>query len=184
MENHMELRTEELVGIIEEVGTDVCGALFDPANTVIVLDDPMRAIKMLGENILCTSARDFMVYQSDEGATMQCTSIGKGLVDYKFYSKFLAENCPGVPIHIETIGSKAQSIPFLKPEFWEGFQDVPASEIVDFLKRIKLGSPVEVATPSVGIDIKQFEIDQQVAMLHESIEYLRKECNVGLKSYH
>jgi 3-oxoisoapionate decarboxylase len=100
MENHIELRTEELVRIIEEEGRDVCGALFDLANTVIVLDDPMRALKMLGKNILCTSARDFMVYPSDEGATVQCTSIGKGMVDYKFYYRFLAENCPGVPIHI------------------------------------------------------------------------------------
>jgi hypothetical protein len=72
----------------------------------------------------------------------------------------------------------------LKPEFWEGFQDVPASGIVDFLKRIKEGSPVEVPTPPARVDKKQFEIDQQVAMLHESIEDLRKECNVGFKSYH
>jgi len=181
MENHQELRSEELLRIINETGTDVCGALLDPANTVCVMDDPMRAIKILGKHILCTSARDFTVYETADGATMQCTTIGQGLVDYKYYANFLAENCPGVPIHVETIGSNKRSIPFLKPEFWDGFPDLPASEIVDFLKRIKDGEPIEIAEPPAGADKKQFDIEQQQIMLQKSLDYLRSECGAGLK---
>ncbi|MFC2081443.1 sugar phosphate isomerase/epimerase family protein [Bacteroidota bacterium] len=182
MENHQDLRTEEVLRIIHEVGPDACGALLDPANTVRVMDDPKRALKMLGEHIICTSARDFMVYESEEGATMQCTVIGQGLMDYKFYTNFLAENCPGVPIHVETIGSGKRSIPFLKPDFWDGFPDLPASEIVDFLQRIRLGRPIEIEGPPVGEDKKKFEIEQQQMMLQKSLDYLRRECGAGLKS--
>lgn len=182
VENHGELRTEDVLRIIHEVGTDVCGALLDPENTVRVMDDPKRALKMLGKHILCTSVRDFMVYESEEGATIQCTAIGQGMMDYKFYTKFLAENCPGVPIHVETIGSAKRSIPFLKPEFWDGFPDLPASGIVDFLKRIKLGQPIEIPEPPAGIDKKKFDIEQQQIMLQKSLDYLRKECGAGLRS--
>jgi len=181
IENHGELRTEEVLRIINETGTDICGALLDPANTVGVMDDPMRALQMLGEHIICTSARDFMVYETEEGATIQCTAIGQGLMDYKFYTNFLAENCPGVPIHVETVGSGKRSIPFLKPEFWDGFPDLPASEIVDFLKRIRLGQPLEIAEPPVGGDKKEFDLEQQEIMLQASLDYLRRECGAGQK---
>ncbi|MFC2081444.1 sugar phosphate isomerase/epimerase family protein [Bacteroidota bacterium] len=183
MENHGELRTEELLRIINETGTDICGALFDPNNTVGVMDDPMRGLKMLGKHILCTSVRDFVVYETEEGATSQSTAIGQGLMDYKFYTNFLAEHCPGVPIHVETVGSAKRSIPFLKPEFWDGFPDVHSSEIVDFLQRIRHGQPVEIAEPPAGADKNKFDIEQQQFMLQQSLDYLRRECGAGLKSY-
>ena len=182
VENHGELRAEDVLRIIHDVGTDVCGALLDPTNTVVVLDDPKRELKMLGQHILCTSVRDFMVYESEAGATMQCTAVGQGLMDYKFYTKFLAENCPGVPIHVETIGSEKRLIPFLTPEFWDGFPDLNASGMVDFLQRIRLGKPIDIAELPAGMDKKEFDIEQQKIMLQESIDYLRNECGAGLKS--
>ncbi len=181
MENHMELRTEELLRIIHEVGADVFGVMLDLANTICVMDDPMRAMKLLGKHIIGTHVRDFTVYETEEGATMQCTAIGQGMMDYKFYANFLAENCPGVPMHVETIGSEKYSIPFLKPEFWVGFPDLHASDMVDFLKRIKLGKPFEIAELPTGMDKKQFDIEQQKITLQKSLNYLRKECGVGLK---
>ena len=182
VENHQDLRAEDVLRIIEEVGPDACGALLDPANTIRVLDDPMRALKMLGKHILCSSVRDFTVYESEEGATMQCATIGQGLMDYKFYSNFLAENCSGVPLHVETIGSEKLSIPFFKPEFWDGFPNLYASGMTDFLQRIRLGKPVDIPQPPVGMDKRKFEIEQQIRMLQESLDYLRNECAVGLKS--
>jgi sugar phosphate isomerase/epimerase len=182
VENHQDLRAEEVLRIISEVGPDVCGALLDPANTVQVMDDPIRAMNILREHILCTSARDFMVYQTEEGATQQCTAIGQGMLDFKYYTRFFAENCPGVPIHVETVGSGKRSIPFLKPDFWDGFPDLPASGIVDFLKRIRLGRPLEIAEPPAGEDKEKFSIEQQGRMLQQSLDYLRRECGAGLRA--
>ncbi|MCU0473117.1 MAG: sugar phosphate isomerase/epimerase [Bacteroidales bacterium] len=183
IENHEELRTEELLRIIYETGTDICGALLDPANAVGVMEDPIRALHgELGKHILCTSARDYMVYETEEGATMQCTTIGNGLMDYKYYTNFLAENCPGVPIHVETVGSRKKSIPFLQPEFWKGFPDLPATAIVDFLKLIRLGHPLKISEAPAGTDKKKFEIEQQQSELQKSVDYLRRECGAGLKS--
>jgi hypothetical protein len=52
---------------------------------------------------------------------------------------------------------------------------------VDFLKRIKLGQPVEIPESPVGMDKKKFDIEQQQIMLQKSLDYLRRECGVGLK---
>ena len=123
-----------------------------------------------------------MVWETDNGAMFQWTAIGEGLMDYKFYTNFLAENCPGVPFHVETISNSQRPIPFLTPEFWDGFPDLPASGIVDFLKLLRSGYALEIAEPPAGTDKKAFDIEHQENELLKSLDYLRRECGAGLKS--
>jgi hypothetical protein len=103
-------------------------------------------------------------------------------MDFKYYTKFLSENCPGVPIHIETISNSPRSIPYLKPEYWDGFPDLPAFGIIDFLKLIRQGHPIEVDKAPTGTDKKAFDIENQKNELLKSVAYLRNECGAGLKS--
>jgi sugar phosphate isomerase/epimerase len=181
-ENHAgDLRSEELLEIINETGTDICGAFYDPGNAVWAMEDPMHALEILGKNILCTSVRDVMVWATEEGAMYQWTSIGKGLMDYKYYTRYLSENCPGVPLHVESISNSQRSIPFLKTEFWDGFPDLPASGIIDFLKLVRKGRQLKIDEPGAGTDKRAFDIKHQETELLRSLEFLRKECGAGLK---
>ena len=182
LENHMgDLRSKELLALINETGTDICGALFDPANAVWAMEDPMDALNILGSNIVCTSVRDVMVWETNEGAVFQGMAIGEGLLDYRQYSKTMAELCPGVPLHVETISNSAREVPFLKPEFWKGFPKLLAADIIDFLRLVRKGNPQEILYPPAGMNKKDFDIKQQQTELMSSYNYLRKYCNAGLK---
>ncbi len=182
-ENHAgDMRSDELLELINETGTDICGAFYDPGNAIWAMEDPMLALEVLGKHIICSSVRDVMVWETEYGALYQWTAIGEGLMDYKYYTKFLRENCPNVPLHVETISNSQRPIPFLKPEFWDGFPDLPASGIVDFLKLVRIGSPLEIEEPPEGTDRKLFDIEHQEEELLNSLEYLREECGAGLKS--
>ena len=181
-ENHAgDMRTEELLTILNETGTDICGALFDPANAAWALEDPMVSLKELGSTIICTSVRDIQVWETDEGATFQGMAIGEGILDFPQYAKTMADLCPGVPLHIETISNSARPIPFLKPEFWEGFKNLKAEGLVDFLRIIKKGTPQEIIDPPKGMNQKEFDIEHQQSELTKSVHYLRVYCNAGLK---
>lgn len=182
-ENHAgDLRSEELLALINETGTDICGALYDPVNAVWAMEDPMKAITILGSAIVCTSVRDVAVWETNEGATFQGMAIGEGMLDFKLYADTLARLCPGVPMHVETISNSARPVPFLKPEFWKGFPTLKAADIVDFLNLAKKGKPLEISTPPAGIAQKDFDIGLQQTELLKSFDYLRKNCNAGLKS--
>lgn len=181
-ENHAgDLRSDELLTLVNETGTDICGALFDPANAVWALEDPMVALKKLGSTIICTSVRDIQVWETDEGATFQGMAIGEGILDFQQYAKTMADLCPGVPLHVETISNSARTIPFLNPEFWEGFPNLKAKGLVDFLRMVKKGSPQEIIDPPKGMNQKEFDIELQQKELLKSFEYLRMNCHVGLK---
>ncbi|HUX55658.1 MAG TPA: TIM barrel protein [Bacteroidales bacterium] len=182
-ENHAgDLCSTELLELITETGTDICGALFDPANAVWAMEDPMEALKILGSTIICTSVRDITVWETDEGATFQGMAIGEGMLDYRIYAETMAELCPQVPLHVETISNSARPIPFLKPEFWKGFPNLPAAEIISFLTMARKGKPVEIVTAPQGKSKKDFDIELQQSELLKSFDYLRKNCNAGLKS--
>jgi len=182
-ENHAgDLRSDELLALINATGTDICGALFDPANALWALEDPMEALKKLGSVIVCTSVRDVKVWETAEGATFQGMAIGEGMLDYQAYSKTMTELCPGVPLHVETISNSARPIPFLKPEFWKGFPNLKAEEIIGFLNMARKGKALEIVSPPQGKSQKDFDIEQQQTELLKSFEYLRKYCNSGLKT--
>jgi len=182
-ENHAgDMRSEELLELINETGSDICGAFFDPGNAIYAMEDPRRAMEKVGRQIINAQARDVMIWSSQDGAIFQWTAIGDGLMDYKHYTRYMSENCPGVPIHVETISNSPRSIPYLQPEFWDGFPDLTAYGIVDFLKLVRQGRPMEIVKPAAGMNQKEFDIKHQRSELVKSFEYLRKNCNAGLKS--
>jgi hypothetical protein len=73
-------------------------------------------------------------------------------------------------------------VPFLKPEYWTGWPDLTASGMVDFLKLVRRGSPIDVAIAPPGMDKKTFESETQKDDLLKSVEYLRQNCGAGLKT--
>ncbi|NQV32057.1 MAG: TIM barrel protein [Phycisphaeraceae bacterium] len=180
-ENHAgDLRSEELLGLIEQVGTDICGVMLDPGNALWAMEDPMKQIQMLGPHVVCTSVRDYMVWESKEGATFQWTAIGDGLMDVPAFTRHMATLCPGVPLFIESISNSQRPIPFLTSDFWKGYPNLRAADLVDFLTLCRRGRPINVAAAPPGMDKKMFEKANQQAEFEKSITYLRDRCEAGI----
>lgn len=182
-ENHAaDLRSEELLAAIEEVGTDVCGVMLDPGNGLWAMEDPMLHLQTLSPHVVCNSLRDYMVWQTPEGATFQWTAVGDGLMDVSTYVKTLARSKPGMPVFVESISNSARPIPFLTDEHWKGYPNLKASDITDFLKLCRRGHEIETDQPTAGMDKKEFDRKHQRNEFLKSIDYLRKHCNAGLKT--
>jgi len=182
IENHAgDLRAEEILKIVEATGTDICGILYDPANAVWVLENPMETLKKLKKHILCTSVRDVIVWQTKDGAKYQCKAVGEGMLNFKKYVKIVAKNCPGVPIHVESISNSVINIPFQTAAFLKGFPDLTREEIDKFRTLASKGKTQYLLTPKNGVSKEEFEIKLQKEELQKSFAYLRNHCNTGLK---
>ncbi|MEX0320991.1 MAG: sugar phosphate isomerase/epimerase family protein [Puniceicoccaceae bacterium] len=181
-ENHAgDLRSEEILTIIKEAGPDICGSMLDPGNGLWALEDPMKQIQILGPHVLCTSIRDYMVWESEGGATFQWTRIGNGLMDPPAFANHLATLAPGVPFFVETISNSARPLPFLTDEHMAGFPKLKAEGLLDFLRLLRRGKPLELAMPPAGMDQREFDQKHQKEELLKSFKYLRKHCNCGIK---
>ncbi len=179
-ENHCgDMRSKELLSLIHDTGTDICGALFDPANALWAMENPMQALDVLGSTIICTSVRDVAIWESEEGAIFQGKAIGEGIIDFPLFAETLSRVSPGVPLHVETISNSARPISFLKPGFWEGFPDLPTSEFIEFLKLVKEGSPLKIELPPAGMTQREFDIELQQSELLKSLDFLQDHCHIN-----
>jgi len=175
VENHAgDMRSEEVLEIVETVGTDICGVMLDPGNSVWAMEDPMYQIEKLGKHVLCTSVRDYRIWESENGATLSWTAIGEGAMDFVKYTELMSELCPGAPLQIETISNLRLEIPFLKDQFWEGYPDLKAYHLQEFFTMLRDEGSVEIP---INTDLKGAAAQEdQKQELIKSIDYLRKNC--------
>jgi sugar phosphate isomerase/epimerase len=175
VENHAgDLRSEELLQLIQAAGTDSTGVMLDPGNAVWAMEDPMRQLEQLGPHVLCTSVRDWMVWESPEGATFQWTAIGEGLMDVPAFLGLMQRHCPAAPLNLEIISNSPRPIPFLRRDHWQVYPNLPAAGIVDFLALCRRGRPLELVKPPAGTDPKAFEKQYQRSEFERSVAYLRR----------
>ncbi len=178
IENHAgDMQAWELVTLIEAAGKDYVGATLDSGNACWTLEDPMDSLEVLGPYTLTTGLRDSMVWEVPDGAKVQWTATGEGLVDQKAYFKRFAELCPGVPANLEVISGFARESPYFKRDFWRQYPKARASDFAAFLAMAKRGHPLE---PHHSPD-KNAEQEYQKSELERSLKYCKEVLGLGLK---
>lgn len=174
VENHAgDMQSHELKGLVEAAGTSYVGVNIDPGNAVWALEDPMRHLEVLGPHTICTSVRDSMVWEDENGAVVQWTAVGEGLLDFAAYAKRFAELAPGVPLQVETISGFAKPFPYLQNEFWAAYPNAKAEAFAGFVALSKRGKPIDTFKVPDGQDKKAATAAYQKAEFERSISWLR-----------
>jgi sugar phosphate isomerase/epimerase len=178
IENHAgDMQAAELVRLIEEAGKDYVGATLDSGNATWALEDPLANLEILGPYALSTGMRDSMVWEYEDGAKVQWTAMGEGLVDWKQYFERFAVLCPHAPVNLEIISGFARPFPCFKREFWEAWPKAKASDFAAFIALAKRGKALE---PHRSPD-QRAEQAYQREELERSIRYCREVLGLGCK---
>ncbi len=175
VENHAgDMQSHELKALIEAAGKGYVGANIDPGNAVWALEEPLMHLEVLGPLTICSSVRDSMLWEDENGAVVQWTAVGEGLVDYKAYAKRFAELAPGVPLQVETISGFARPFSWKKDEFWNIFpnhRDTPMFKA--WLDMAKRGKKIDTFKAPDGPGKKDAEIAYQKGEAERSFTWLR-----------
>ncbi len=174
IENHAgDMQSRELVGLIEAAGKGYVGANIDPGNAVWAMEEPMRHLEAVGPYTICSSVRDSMVWETEEGVMVQWTAVGEGLVDFAAYAKRFAELAPGVPLQVETISGFAKPMNWREEAFWKIFPKMPAADLAAFLNFAKKGKAIPGFKAPEGAGKKEAEIAYQKGELERSMAWLK-----------
>ncbi len=177
VENHAgDMQAWELVTLIEAAGKDYVGATLDCGNATWTMEEPFANLETLAPYVLTTGIRDSMVWECEEGAKVQWTAMGEGLVDWKKYFERFATLCPSVPVNLEIICGFARTIPYLQEGFWRAWPKARASDFAKFLALAKRGKPLP---PHKSPDAKA-EQEYQKQELERSIRYCREVLGMGV----
>ncbi|MBG88057.1 MAG: xylose isomerase [Verrucomicrobiales bacterium] len=151
IENHAgDMRASETLQLIKAAGSDYVAAVFDAGNALWALENPLEALEILGPYTITTGIRDSMVWVSEGGATLQWTSMGDGLVDWRKFFRRYEELCPHAPVIIETISGQPIPIVFCKENFWKGYRGLSGEEFVKFLVTANCGKPIKGYSSRLG----------------------------------
>ncbi len=174
VENHAgDMQSHELKALVEAAGKEYVGVNIDPGNAVWALEDPHRHLEVLGAYTICSSVRDSMVWEDENGAVVQWTAVGEGLLDFAAYAKRFAELAPRVPLQVETISGFAKPFPYLKSEFWEPYANAKAEAFAGFVAMAKRGKPIDTFKAPNGEDKKAATVAYQKGEFERSIAWLR-----------
>jgi hypothetical protein len=141
----------------------------------------MDVLETLGPVTLCSSLRDDMIWETPEGAAVQWTAAGDGLIDWKKYAARWAQLCPQTPIMIETISGGPRMFPYKKPEFWAHYDKRP-EKLAKFEALARRGRQIPAFKAPAGPEGKQATQDFQKAEIAKSIAYLRREIGLGVRA--
>ena len=181
IENHAgDMHSWELRGLIDAAGTDFTGANIDSGNAAWTLEDPLDVLEILGPVTICSSLRDDMIWETPDGASVQWTAVGDGLIDWKIFTARWTALCPSVPMMIETISGGPRNFPYKQPDFWKNYDKRP-EKFAKFEALAKRGKLIPPFKAPDGLDRKKVNQDFQKAELEKSIAYLRNTLGLGLR---
>lgn len=175
VENHAgDMNSAELLELIDMAGRDFVGATLDTGNALWALEEPLAALETLGPVTVCTGIRDSYLWETPEGATLQWTSVGTGLVDWPAFFRRFGELCPPAPVIVETISGRPIFLPLLRDYFWDAYPRATPQTLAQMLRLARAGEPREPFTPPPGMGELRAEQGQQLAELERSVRHCRK----------
>lgn len=178
IENHAgDMQARELVSLIEAAGKDYVGATLDSGNATWALEEPLSNLEILGPYAVCSGMRDSMIWEDEEGAKVQWTAVGEGLVDWKSYTDKYRQICPQAPFILEIISGFAYGVPYLKSDFWSVWPKARAADFAMFMAMAKRGKFI----PPHRSPDKTAEQEYQKAEVERSMKYCRETLELGMK---
>lgn len=129
LENHIDFNSDEILSVVEGVGSPFLGVNFDTGNFVRLLDDPIKAMSKLAKYTYATHVKDLKIQKgapADEWFFFSSTPVGDGIVDNRRLAELLAA--------CGYTGLLAVEIDFLHPDYSDNEDAAVEKSVVELRK--------------------------------------------------
>ena len=130
VENHFDFDSDELLALIEDVGSPYFGLTFDTGNFTRLLDEPVKAMEKLGKYVFATHVKDVKITPNtpaDEWFFFSSVPVGDGYINIPKIAKMLNK--------LDYQGLLAVELDFTHPEF-AGQEDAAVEKSVKYLQKL------------------------------------------------
>ncbi|MBY3168015.1 sugar phosphate isomerase/epimerase family protein [Rhizobium laguerreae] len=198
IETHDEITSFEILRLIEKVGADCVGVVFDTANGLQRGEHPVFAAKRLAPHIRQTHIKDAYVGRAPGGLDFQTRPVGGGIVDFAAILPILAEANPRLNLSLEVAQSvvdkprKAnprQCIEIDDPIWRAGHPDLTGDELAAYMamvdayeKRVASGAVVDwdaYESSRYGYptyEAQSYGFDEAIAFIRQSARHVEMVC--------
>jgi sugar phosphate isomerase/epimerase len=143
IETHEEITSFEVVGLVESVGPEVAGIVFDPGNVLQRLEHPLWAASRVAPYVRQTHLKDAAVLPQPGGLGYQMRPYGTGVVDFAAIVPLLLRANPSLHLTMENDQPRAPGdealtmlIEIEHPEFVSAHPDVSEDELAAYYQLV------------------------------------------------
>ncbi len=176
VENHKDWRADEAVEILKRVDSEWVGLTLDTGNNISLLEDPMEVVKTLAPYAFSVHIKDMAVYEYEDGFLMSEVNFGTGFLDLEKMIAIIRGHSPDIKFNLEMITRDALKIPCLTEKYWYTLNQLPASDLAQYLYKIR-HQKTNVPLPMVS----DKPIDEQLALEVENnricVVYAKEKLN-------
>ncbi|MBY5342063.1 sugar phosphate isomerase/epimerase [Rhizobium leguminosarum bv. viciae] len=198
IETHDEITSFEILRLIERVGADCVGVVFDTANGLQRGEHPVFAAKRLAPHIRQTHIKDAYVGRAPGGLDFQTRPVGGGIVDFATILPILADANPALNLSLEVAQSVAdkprkanprQRIEIDDPIWRAGHPDLTADELAAYMamvdayeKRVASGAVLDweaYESSCYGYptyEVQSYGFDEAIAFIKQSARHVETVC--------
>lgn len=141
IENHKDHTAEELVRLMEHIGSEWVGVLVDTGNNIALLEEPHAVVEALSPYALSVHLKDMVVQESAEGFLLSEVPLGTGMIDLPRVIATLAKNNPAIVLNLEMATRNPLIIPCATDQFYATFPARRTSHLPAAMERVRQNPP-------------------------------------------
>jgi len=125
LENHRDLRIEELAGFVKRISSEFLGVCIDPANGLALLESPMEVVEALAPYAFSVHLKDVAVEEYEHGFRIAEVPLGQGILDLPKIVQFIRQARPAATFSLDVITDDPTEVPFLTDGYWMSLPELP-----------------------------------------------------------
>jgi sugar phosphate isomerase/epimerase len=189
LETHEEITSFELVRLVEAVGPDVTGIVFDTGNILQRVEHPVWAARRVAPYVRQSHVKDALIAHDDGALVYQMRPCGTGVVDFYGVLPVMAAANPTLNLTVENDQSlddrprlrQKMLIEIYEPEFLAGHPDLTEEEKTAYLEMVRAyeGRIAAGEVPSYAeYAARPYGFAETVNYIRDSADHLRTVCEV------
>ena len=145
IENHMDMRIEELLSMMKQISSEFVGVCIDTANSLALLESPLEAVETLARYAIAVHLKDVAVKEYPEGFLLSEVALGDGFLDLRGIVADLRQARSNIRFNLEVITDDPVEIPCLASRYWPTMGRVSGwrlAQILNLVKRNQQATPL------------------------------------------
>ena len=137
IENHRDMRIEELLSMMKQVSSEFVGVCIDPANSLALLESPAEAVEKLAPYAISVHLKDIAVKESADGFLLSEVALGEGFLDLRAIVEDLRQARSNIRFNLEVMTDDPVEIPCLAGRYWPTMGRVSGWRLASILNLVK-----------------------------------------------
>lgn len=175
VENHKDYRADELMALLQRLGSRHVGVCVDTGNSIALLEEPLEVVRTLAPRVFTVHLKDMAIAECDDGFLLAEVSLGEGFLDLPKMIALLRTARPEIRFSLEMITRDPLRVPCLTERYWASAtaSGRDLARTLRMVRKHKSAQPlprIRDRSPKEQIAIEQENVSKSLTYAREYLE--------------